>query len=81
MEQGANFTLPFDALTAKGYATIRTFGDQYIGQLHVGNDYHEFARNSIMEAAMAIRNHCRTNDIAVSEITVADENGNTEKTA
>jgi hypothetical protein len=77
----AAYTIPFDALMAKGHACIRPFEDQFIWQLHTGQDYHEFIRDSVMEAAHAIRTFCRRNDIVVNEVTVAGTNGATQREA
>jgi hypothetical protein len=67
----------FEALRVRGYASVRDVGDEWIGVVTQGDDYHEFARQSAMEAAMAIRNFCRQNGLRISEITFTARNGAT----
>jgi phage terminase large subunit GpA-like protein len=55
----------------------RDVGDEWIGVVTQGDDYHEFTRQSAMEAAMAIRNFCRQNGLRISEITFTARNGAT----
>lgn len=67
----------FETLRLRGYAAVREVGDEFIGTVTQGDDYHEFSRQSAMEAAMAIRNFCRRNDLRINEITFTARNGAT----
>jgi uncharacterized protein YdbL (DUF1318 family) len=49
---------------------VREFGEGFIGVVTQGQDYHEFVRDSIMEAAHAVREFCRRNDVRVNEIVI-----------
>jgi hypothetical protein len=66
-----------EALRSRGYAAVREVGDEFIGVVTHGDDYHEFSRSSSMEAAMAVRNFCRRNDLRISEITFTTRDGST----
>jgi hypothetical protein len=65
----------FDVLRARGYASVREFGEGFIGVVTQGEDYHEFVRDSVMEATHAVREFCRRNDVKVSEIVMAARDG------
>jgi hypothetical protein len=71
----ARVRVSFDVLRARGYASVREFGEGFIGVVTQGQDYHEFVRDSIMEATHAVRQFCRLNDVKVSEIVVAARDG------
>jgi hypothetical protein len=65
----------FETLRTRGYASVREFGEGFIGVVTQGQDYHEFVRDSIMEAAHAVREFCRINDVRVSEIVMSARDG------
>jgi hypothetical protein len=65
----------FETLRTRGYASVREFGEGFIGVVTQGQDYHEFVRDSIMEAAHAVREFCRRNDVRVSEIVMSARDG------
>jgi hypothetical protein len=65
----------FETLRTRGYASVREFGEGFIGVVTQGQDYHEFVRGSIMEAAHAVREFCRRNDVRVNEIVMSARDG------
>lgn len=64
-----------ETLRVRGYASVREVGDEFVGIVTQGQDYHEFTRDSLMEATHAVRDFVRRHDIRVFEIVVYARDG------